>query len=296
MLSRINLNYFPVTMQLPQTLSLLGLALAAPLLIPTQASADEQLFGRTRSAETLPGGKAELYETLTLRTGKDSGSYYGWDSNTEFEYGVTNELSLSLDLIQHYFDVEGNEELGSFSEYAFGGFEIAAKYRLLSPFKDPIGLAFRLETGYLSHDDVGGFDQEEILVAPMVIIQKNFLDDTLIFALNLGAEWAWGKQPAEEYNKEISFDGALGVSYRFAPNWYAGAEARIRSEYPLFDLGFHEHTALFVGPAIHYGGEKFWVTASWGYQAWGKGVDEPSGHTFAEEARHEFRLKIGFNF
>ena len=271
-------------------------SLAASTFTAPRAFADEQLFGRTRGAETLPNGRAELYETLTLRTGKDSGSYYGWDSETEFEYGVTDELSLSAEIIQHYFDVDGNEELGSFSDYAFGGFEIAAKYRVLSPFKDPIGLAFRLETGYLSHDDVGGFDQDEILLAPMVIIQKNFLDDTLIFALNLGAEWAWGKQPAEEYNKEISFDGAFGVSYRFAPNWYAGAEARIRSEYPLFDLGFHEHTALFVGPAIHYGGEKFWVTASWGYQAWGKGVDEPGGHTFAEEARQEFRLKVGFNF
>jgi hypothetical protein len=273
-----------------------GLSLAVSVFIPSQAPADEQLFGRTRGAETLPGGKAELYEILTLRTGKDSGSYYGWDSNTEFEYGVTDELSLSIDFIQHYFDVEGNAELGSFQEYQFGGVEIAAKYRVLSPFKDPIGLAFRMETGYLSHDDVGGFDQEEILVAPMVIIQKNFLDDTLILALNLGAEWAWGKQPAEEYNKEISFDGALGLSYRFAPNWYAGAEARIRSEYPLFDLGFREHTAVFVGPALHYGGEKFWVTASWGYQAWGRGVDEPHGSTFAEEAQHEFRLKIGFNF
>jgi hypothetical protein len=279
------------------SLSLLSCASLAASLIPfAPARADEQLFGRTRTAETLPDGKAELYQTLTLREGKDTGSYYGWDSNTEFEYGVTDELSLSVDLIQHYFDVDGNEELGSFSEYQFGGVEIAAKYRVLSPFKDPIGLAFRLETGYLSHDDVGGFDQEEILVAPMVIIQKNFLDDTLITALNLGAEWAWGKQPAEEYNKEVSFDGALAIGYRFAPNWYAGVEGRIRSEYPLFDLGFHEHTVVFVGPALHYGTEKWWATASYGHQVWGKGVDEPSGHTFAEEARNEFRLKIGFNF
>ncbi len=261
-----------------------------------QVSADEQLFGRTRGAETLPAGKAEIYEVLTLRSGKDSGSYYGWDSDTELEYGVTDELSLSLDIIQHYFDVEGNEELGTFDYYKFGGVEVAGKYRVLTPFKDPIGLAFRLELGYLSHDDVGGFDQEEILVQPMVIVQKNFLDDTLILAFNAAAEWAWGKQPAEEYNKEVSFDGALGISYRFAPNWYAGAEARIRSEYPLFDLGFHEHTAVFVGPSIHYGGEKFWVTASWGYQAWGRGVDEPHGSTFAEEAQHEFRLKVGINF
>lgn len=260
------------------------------------AHADEQLFGRTRGAETLPEGEAEVYQTTTARTGKDSGTYAGWDFETEAEYGFTNNLSGSLAVIQHYFHVRNNAELGDIEGYQFGGVEVAAKYRVLSPFKDPIGLAFRLEAGYLSQDDVGGFDQEEILLAPMVMIQKNFLDDTLIMSLNLGAEWAWGKQPAEEYNKEISFDGAYGISYRFAPNWYIGGEARIRSEFPLFDLSFHEHSVVFVGPALHYGGKKWWATASYGYQVWGKGVDEPSGNTYAEEAQNEFRLKIGLNF
>lgn len=269
---------------------------AAALLHPAVASADEHLFGRTRGAETLPQGEAEVYQFTTARFGKDSGKYAGWDFDTEVEYGVTNELSLGLSVTQHYFDVKDNLELGDIKGYTFGGVEASAKYRVLSPFKDPIGLAFRFETGYLNQDDVGGFDQEEILVSTAVLLQKNFLDDTLVAALNLGVEWAWGKQPAEEYNKEVSFDGALGLSYRFAPNWFIGAEGRIRSEYPLFDLSFHEHTAVFVGPALHYGSEKWWATLSWGYQVWGKGVDEPPGNTYAEEAQNEIRLKVGFNF
>ncbi len=268
------------------------IALAA---IP-EAHADEHLFGRTRGVETLPKGKYDFYQFTTARWGKDSGSYLGWDFNTEVEYGVSDKLTLGLDVIQHYFDVEGNEELGTFDYYKFGGFEASAKYNVLSPFKDGIGLSFRFETGYLFYDDVGGFPQEEILVSPSILLQKNFRDDTLIVALNLGVEWAWGKQPAEEYNKEVSFDGALAVAYRFAPNWFLGAEGRIRSEYPLFDLSFHEHTAVFVGPALHYGSQKWWATLSYGYQVWGKGVDEPAGKTYAEEAQNEVRLKIGFNF
>lgn len=270
---------------------------ASLLLTQTDVQADENLFGHVRGAETLPTGKADLYQYFTLRTGKDSGSYHAWDFDTEYEYGITNELQVGVSIVQHYFNVRDNAELGDIEGYKFGGAEVSAKYRVLSPFKDPIGLAFRLETGYLSHDDVGGFDQEEILISPEVLIQKNFFDDTLILAANLGAEWAWGKQPAEEYNKEVSFDGALGLSYRFAPNWYAGVESRIRSEYPLFDLGFHEHTVVFVGPALHYGSEKWWATFSYGYQIWGTEVDPTvSGKAYAEEARNEFRLKLGFNF
>ncbi len=274
----------------------LFLSLSSFIGMPTRGAADEHLFGRTLGAETLPEGKSELYQFVTMRWGKDSGKYQGWDTDTEFEYGVSDLLTVGVDVIQHYFHVRNNEELGDLTGYQFGGLEFSAKYRILSPFKDPIGLAFRFETGYLSHDDVGGFPQQEILASPEILIQKNFLDDTLVLAVNLGVEWAWGKQPAEEYNKEVSFDGALGLSYRFAPNWFIGAEGRIRSEYPLFDLGFHEHTVVFLGPALHYGSEKWWGTLSWGYQVWGRGVDEPHGKSFAEEAQNEVRLKLGLNF
>ena len=284
----------PIPLTCRQKLLLLALSLS--LSITVRSRADEHLFGRLRGAETLPAGKMDFYQFSTLNEGKDSGSYLAWHFDTEFEYGVTDRLTLGIDAIQHYFDVTGNAELGDIQQYRFGGIEVSAKYNVLSSFKDPVGLAFRLETGYLWYDDVGGFAQEAIVLAPSIILQKNFFDDTLILAANLGVEWIWGKQPAEEYNKEVSFDGALGATYRFAPNWFLGVEGRIRSEYPLFDLNFHEHTVVFVGPALHYGTQKWWATLSWGYQVWGKGVDEPSGLSFAEESQQEFRLKLGFNF
>ena len=115
-------------------------------------------------------------------------------------------------------------------------------------------------------------------------------------AANVGFELAWGKKPAEEYDREVSLLGGLGVSYRFVRNWFVGVDSRIRSEYPDFDFGNHEHTVVFVGPALHYGAEKWWATLSWGRQVWGKGVDEPGNRTFAEEARNEVILKFGLNF
>jgi hypothetical protein len=176
------------------------------------------------------------------------------------------------------------------------GSEASLKYNHLSAFKDALGLASRLELAYSPNDDIGGAPQEMIWVNPSILFQKNFLDDTLLCNLNLGVSWAWGKRPAEEYNKEIGFDANLGITYRFTSNWFLGLESRLRSEYPLFDLGFHEHTVLFVGPALHYGTQKWWFTLGYGRQLWGKGVDEPSGSTFAEESRNEVRLKVAYNF
>ncbi len=264
---------------------------------PASVRADEQLFGFARGAETLPKGQFEVYQFITLRTGKQSGSYYGSDFDTEIEYGFTDRLQASLAVVNHYFNYENVPDLDDSKRLRFGGIEASAKYRVLSPFKDPIGLALRVETGYLWKDEVGGLPQKAFYLKPELDLQKDFFDDTLILVLDLAAEWTWGKQPAEEYPREFSFEVATGAMYRFAPNWFAGVEANLRAEYPLFDLNFFEHRRVFLGPTIHYAQKRWWATLTWNYQVFGKGVDEDfDGITFAEETRNVFRLKVGVNF
>ncbi|MGB8342120.1 MAG: DUF6662 family protein [Chthoniobacterales bacterium] len=261
------------------------------------ARADEQFFGFARGAETLPGGHAEVYQFVTLRTGKNEGTYFGSDYETEFEYGFTDRFQASLSAVNHYFYNQDVPDLSNRNNYRFGGVEASGKYRLLSPFKDPLGLALRLEGGYLLNDEVDGLPQHERYVKPEIDLQKDFLDDTLITVLSLGAEWAWGKQPAEQYPKELALESAGGVTYRFAPNWYAGVEAHYRTEYPQFDFYNFEHRVLYAGPSIHYAQQRWWATLTWNYQVYGKGIGEPNdGKTFAEEQRNEFRLKVGINF
>ena len=282
--------------KLPLPVSLLAVLAVASAAPVSSLKADENFFGTIRGSETLPQGHFDYYQSTTLRTGKDTGHYYGWDIDSEVEYGVTDKFQISAEIKQHIFDEHGVDGLDDGTFYKFGGVEFAAKYRFTSVFKDGYGLTFRPEFGFLRNDDVGGLHQKEVFIAPGLIYQKNFLDDTLIFVANAGVELAWGKKPAEEYDKEISFQGGFGITYRIAPNWFVGGEARIRSEYPDFKLSDHEHTAVFAGPSIHYAAQKWWATLQWGYQVWGEGVDEPGGHTFAEETWDEIRLKIGFNF
>jgi hypothetical protein len=261
------------------------------------ARADEQFFAFTRGAETLPHGRWELYQFATLRSGKDSGNYYGYDFDTEIEYGITDRWQASASVVSHYFDYHGVEGLDDVNKFYFGGGELSTKYGLLSPFKDLLGIAFRFESGFLIHDDVGGLDENEFYLAPEFDFQKNFLDDTLICDLDLGVEWAWGKKPAEEYPRELALEAKTGVAYRFLPNWFIGAEAKVRSEYPLFNFDNFEHAALFIGPSLHYSSQRWWATVSYLYQAWGEGIGEPdTGQTFAEEPSSIARVKIGFNF
>lgn len=270
-------------------------------LFPGTALADEQLFGWVLGSETLPAGRAEAYEFLTLQSGKAEGTYRALDTETELEYGFTDRFQASAALENNYFYNKGvngtRDALNDTSVFRFGGIELSAKYRLLSPFKDPVGLALRLEGGYLPHDEVDGLKETEVYVAPQFILQKNYFDDTLIIDLNAGTEFAWGKRPAEQYPRELAFTGGGGISYRFAPNWYIGLENHVRAEYPLFHIGNFEHVVDYAGPAIHYATQRWWVTLSYNYQIFGNGIDEPaSGQTFAEEVKQQIRLKIGFNF
>ena len=275
--------------------SLITVALTGILGSTPPARADENLFGYITGAETLPRSQYDLYQTTTARGGKDSGYYRGWDFETEVEYGFTDKFQGSFTVVQHYFEARDVDGLDDQNQYRFGGLELAAKYRFKSVFKDGYGLAVRLEIGFMRYDDVAGIIQQMLYVAPTLAYQKNFRDDTLIFAANAGFQLAWGKRPAEEYDHELSLKAGTGISYRFAPNWFAGVEAHLVAEYPLFRQ--FEHAVLFAGPSIHYGAKRWWATFSWACQAWGREVDPTVAHlAFAEEARNDLRLKLGCNF
>jgi hypothetical protein len=263
--------------------------------------ADEQLFGWVRGAETLPQGRGEVYQFVTLREGKVEGTYLGTDFETEVEYGFTDQFQASLSLENRYLynrGVSGDRDaVDDTNHFTFGGVAASGKYRILSPFKDPIGVALRLEGGYVLHDEVDGLPEHERYIAPEIDFQKNFREDTIITELWTGAEWAWGKQPAEQYPRELALQGGMGIAYRFAPNWFIGVEGHVRAEYPLFEFNNFEHVVVYAGPSLHYGAEKWWATVSYGVQVYGQGVDEPrNGQTFAEETRNQLRIKVGFNF
>src|SRR5262249_562611 len=143
------------------------------------ARADEQLWGWVIGAETLPKNKWELYQFLTLREGKNTGSYHVLDSETEAEYGITDRFQMSLALSGQYFDVKNVDGQENQDRGKFGGIEMSGKYRFTSPFKDPVGVALKMEIGFLRNDDVGGIHEKELFVQPQLAFQKNFRDDTI---------------------------------------------------------------------------------------------------------------------
>jgi hypothetical protein len=133
------------------------------------------------------------------------------------------------------------------------------------------------------------------------LFQKNFLDDQLIAVLNINPELEYRKFKSESggWENEIALEFTGGLSYRVAPNWYLGLEGRYHSEYPNFTHGLdREHWAVFLGPVLHYGGERWWWTFTILPQVYGKPHDNERSGTLhlAEHEKLEVRLKVGYNF
>lgn len=273
----------------------------------TAAQADETYFGYTYGAEVMPKGATELELWATDRRGKAEGHYAAQDYRLELEHGFTDRLTISgyANFESHHIrglepDLENVDR-----DFAFKGFNAEFKYNVLSPYKDGFGLTLYAEPAWSRIHKVEGERGTEYELELKAILQKNFLEDRLIWAANFTFEPEWEKEKEVDdvtgdiqkaWEKELKLEATSGLSYQVAPGWFAGFEGRYSSVYPDWTKGLHRETyAVFAGPTLHYGGRKWWVTAT--YQPQLFGGPSPNGSRALDEfEKREFRIKVGYNF
>jgi hypothetical protein len=261
---------------------------------------------------------------MTFRKGKMQGDYLLGQYRTEIEYGVTDRFQASLYWnaysVNASADNSGGQSAGPYvpenidkaSRYRRGlksdGWSAEFLYRVLSPYIDPIGLALYVEPSF------GKFANE---LETKLILQKNFLDDRVVLGYNLTLSPEWEKKSGDPAADPASAEFSpstekitelvhtVGVSYRFAPGWSAGLEARNHHEYTGHSLksGNREFTAWNAGPSLHYASKSWWFTAAWlpqlkaGRCYAADQCAETSNHRNLDDLeRNEFRFRIGIPF
>lgn len=275
---------------LPAALGLLALA-SAPA-----ARADENYFGFSYGADTLPKGKSEIYQWITSRTGKADGSYSALDLQTEIEHGFTDRLQGSLYLNAVHHDISGVSGFADRNSTNFNGLQASLKYSLRSAERGGWGVAVYLEPGYKSYSGNSGEREDIYFLEPKLILQHNFLDDTLVWATNLSAEFEREQEVASgEWESELELEASTGVSYRFAAGWFAGLEAVYTSAYEGMHLDELGENALFAGPSLHYAAPRWWATLTVLPQLTGWPENKGERNLDNYEALR-VRLKVGYNF
>lgn len=277
-----------------------ALGITAPSFI-APAHADENLWGYLYGSDTLPKGRTELYNWLTLRTGKGQGTYRGWDEMLELEHGFTDRFQASFYLKGRSHRIAGgaledDEDRKLARGLDFNGVNVAFKYNVLSVYKDLLGLSLYLEPSYSRIDKISGERMNQFGLESKLILQKNFFDDRLALAYNLTLEPEWAKFKGGERERELEVEHTVGLSYRFAPRWFVGLESRYHAEYPEFKGP--QEGAFFLGPNIHYGAEKWWFTFTFLPQIAGRPPTPGRVRNLEleEHERYEFRLKIAWVF
>jgi opacity protein-like surface antigen len=304
------------------------------------AQADENLWVYARGSDTRPQGTWELKAQDIIKTGKEGGDYTAHEIRGGVEYGVTDRLTVGAEILvfnhdyavtdpdlQPYFDTQGGAG-GSFSETNIGGYEFGFKYNILSPYKDVVGLSVGAALDHRDYYRLDGAEINQDATELYAFIQKNFLDDTLIFALTPKMELekrTSGSGADFVLEEEIAFDVAAGVSYRFAPGWFAGLEYRHQSDYlvpqvigpdgglvydepdlkpsdiDLFfpSVGEQFQNGNYFGPTLHYGAEKWWVTVGALFQFEGGGREgsfNRDGKNFDEHEKAHLSVAFGVNY
>ena len=270
------------------------------------ANADPE-FGYVYTAGIEEPGETELSLWATDRRGKGVGHYGAQDYRIEVERGIGEHLQVS-----GYVNFAGHHVRGLDGEFervdrtfAFQGLSAEFKYQLLSPDKQGVGFALYAEPGWSRISKVTGEKNSEYELELKAIIQKNFMEDRLIWATNLTFEPEWEREREEiapgliEHNteKEMAFEVATGLSYRVASNWWVGAESRYHSVYPNWTHGLHrENYAVYAGPTVHFQSREWSVTATWLPQLFGAPDKPGSSLEYEDHERRELRLKISREF
>jgi hypothetical protein len=289
-------------------------------LVSFAASAEESMFAYVYTTDLLPQGAKEVEQWMTWRHQKIAGTYDQIEGRTEIEYGLTDRLQVALYLNYNWTQAYRNGPFGAttppeqfadfypgpddhFNKARLVGVSGEAIYRILSPYTDVFGLALYTEP------TVG---KNFFEVENKIIVQKNFLDDLLTVAFNFtyAPEFRNLLDPADPtgtatgWQEETDINYALAVSYRFIENWSAGFEFVNEHEYNGFVFNHESNSGYYLGPTLHYGGERFFVTMTALWQMpWASAHSDTvpgalvNGYILDNDfERFRFRLKAGYTF
>ncbi len=238
-------------------------AAAVALILTTfaaRADAGERQFGYTYEPRALAPGNVELEQWITPRLGKAGGVFARTDLRTELEVGVVEDLQtaiyLNLKNVRAAFArparlgsapflEQGGEQ--RFEHLEFEGISNEWLYKVSDPVADPVGFALYIEWGTNGQE----FELEEKL-----IVAKTAGPFTL--AANLFVEHEW-RAKSDESPHEGTFGATLGAAFK-VPDTGLGLGLEYRTLHVLDRHRDYDHSAMSLGPVVHYASKRWWAT------------------------------------
>lgn len=227
------------------------LALFACALLSNGARADDRPFAFAYTTDIEAQGEKEIEQEITWSSGHAHEAFQEVESRSEVEYGFTDNFQGSFYLNYDWSRAHPHSLLGPVTSSSLPGVSGEFIYRLMNVYFDPIGLAL-----YAEPSIGNGSRSFEV----KVLLQKNFLNDDLRFALNVNAEDRWEKNALGRYDQSSALEFYSGLSYNVTPEWSVGGELDNERGFDGLLLGgssTYAQNAYFAGPTIQYVGHPF---------------------------------------
>ncbi|MDG0818185.1 DUF6662 family protein [Bdellovibrio svalbardensis] len=240
-------------------MKLFKLMVFGSLFAALTAQASEGIFGYSYTADTHGKGQWEYEQYNTLRSGKSEGDYNALDVRFELETGITDNLQMSAYINTSYVNIHNSGDLTNINEFDVNGMSLEFIYNVLSPYKDSFGLSLYLEPEISVRSEKSGQPVNKRAVDAKLLLQKNFLENSLITVLNLKLEPEW-KREGSDRDKSLEAGISAGIAYLFQPKTYVGLEIVNDFEYEDMNFADQEFYTWSVGPTIHYASESWWWT------------------------------------
>jgi len=223
--------------------------LSAAIVFATGAKADDRPFAFAYTTDIETQGEKEIEQEITWSSGHGGEAFQGLQSRSEFEYGITDDFQGAFYL--NYDWSRTHAPLGAAQTSSLPGVSGEFIYRLMNVYFDPIGLAV-----YAEPTIGNGTRSFEV----KLLLQKNFLNDNLRFALNINAENRWEKNILGNYDESSALEFFSGLAYNLTPDWSLGMELDNERGFDGLILGGsprYVENAYFAGPTIQYAGHPF---------------------------------------
>lgn len=247
--------------------------------VGSSAWASERHFTYSHESGVLNAGDVELEPWTTVRTSHNT-PYVRFDQRMEIELGATDRLQTAFYV--NFSAIDEASGPGFESELEFGGVSLEAKYKLLDPVADAVGLSLYFEPTFAPHE------QE---VEAKLIIDKRI--GRWIAAANLVGEYEWEQDSSGEREEETIIEVDLGLARELSDAFSVGLEVRNRNPMPRGES--LESSALFAGPVISFRTDGWWATLTALPQITSLGGEISGMRDLVHHERMETRLILGMH-
>ncbi len=260
------------------------------------------IFGFTTGSGIGLEGEKEFSIDSASRFGKADGRYYASESKLEFEFTPNQYVQFELGPFISAHRISNVTGLDDRNQVELGGFFGEIRYMLLDrTSSQPLAVTLSAEPTWRRMDETSGARVRNLELEMLVNADLELIENRLYLGSNLLYEPEATHDPdgtGAGWFKESKGGVSGALSYRIVPAVFVGVETWYLRHYE--GTWFNDFTgdALFLGPTMYVQlGPKWFMTAAWNTQAWGRDVNDPGSKlNLSEFSRQRARIKLAVEF